>query len=170
MIVEVLRSLSDVLQHGTYGLQAKLNAMTFDQASDRPVIGSINNEADNIDTALRRFGDQSAEVRIIVGESINYGPMQNVEPSRITTVPVSIEYIVSNAIAETARAQGFVMCEAIVASLSAYMLNEPNKVRNNVQIRNITNVIQELTAFEVNDVAQLCAVKIEVEAKQIQGV
>lgn len=175
MRLEAVRMVTAWLKDDTYGVAAKLAALTLDGSDSRPETiadSSIVDETSNAHAAFRRFDGLTMPALIVscVGEPEHRDPEQMHSTAAVDgSVTVQVRYATRKLASDTAIADASYVIRAVIASLRELHKNEnvASRTRNSVYLISCEQLIEQGVYEEVEDTWLLAAVQVKYVTRNI---
>ena len=169
MQLEGQRMLASWLGNATYGVNAKLDVLTYDGSDTQPAdVATIVAAADNVDAAFGRFDGLTLPAIIVSARETEHRDPDQVQPSGEVygSVTLLVRYAERTASATTALRNGAYVTRAIIASLRELHkpANEASRQRNNIYLL-ATEALRDLGTYEeTEDAWMVTTVEVRYQA------
>lgn len=159
-----MRIVADWLQDATYGVNAKLDVLSYDSGDTQPSdIATVADETRNASAAVRRFDGLTLPALLVTAPEVEYRPAEMAQYGERSDsyVTVLIRYAERTLAGDDAITNGNYIVKAIVASLRELHKNDnvASRTRNSVRLVSCED-LRELGLYEeVEDTWLLAAVQ-----------
>lgn len=159
-----MRIIADWLQDATYGVNAKLDVLTYDSGDTQPSdIATFADESRNASAAFRRFDGLTLPALIITAPEVEHKDAEMAQYGERAdgSVTVQIRYAERTLAGDDALTNGNYIAKAVIASLRELHKNDnvASRTRNSVRLVSCEE-LRELGQYEeVDDTWFLAAVQ-----------
>lgn len=171
MQLEAQRIVAAWLGDATYGVNAKLDVLTYDGSDTQPTdVATITAAADNVDAAFGRFDGMTLPAIIVSARETDHRDPDETQPGTGVdgSVAVLIRYAQRTNSATKALQDGAYVTRAIIASLrELHTRDEANRQRNNVYLMAAESLREPGLYEETEDAWLLSAVEVRYQARDI---
>lgn len=168
MQLEATRMVAAWLADATYGVNAKLDVLTYAGSDSQPTdVATITAAADDVNAAFGRFDGMTLPAIIVAPRDVEHADPQQPQPNGEVygSVTLAIRYATRVADGAAALVNAAYVTRAIIASLRELVLADPsNRQLNDVYLLEMASLREPGTYEETEDAWVIGAVEVRWQA------